>query len=407
MDSLVNSAARALAAGDPLAALKRVALREDPPALALRGIAMAQLGDYARARKLLARAARGFTPEERLERARCVAAEAEVALAARDLRPTPRALDAAAAALEALGDRANALHARLVGVRRWLLLGRLEEAEAALAALDVAGAPPLLVALHALARGEIALRRVRAAAAAAAFAEARAAASAAGIAALVAEIDAARRALIAPAARLVEDGAAPRAVTLGDVEALLAGERLVVDACRRAVSAPGAALSLARRPVLFALLAGLAQAWPGDAPRDALIARAFGAFTPNASHRARLRVEIGRLRAAIRPLAGVTATAAGFALAPRRGDGVALLAPPIDGPGGGVLALLAGGEAWSSAALATALGTSQRTLQRALRELETAGQARAIGRGRAQRWFAPSLAGFATTLLLPRAQPVR
>ncbi|MGH7391606.1 MAG: helix-turn-helix domain-containing protein, partial [Candidatus Rokuibacteriota bacterium] len=154
MDSLVASAARALAAGDPLGALKRVALRDDPPALALRGVAMAQLGDYDRARKLLRRAARGFGTRERLAQARCQVAEAEVALAARDLSGPVRALDAAARALDALGDRANALYARLVGARRQLLVGELEAASQTLAAVDVdaAGAPPPLAARAELTR---------------------------------------------------------------------------------------------------------------------------------------------------------------------------------------------------------------------------------------------------------------
>ena len=163
MDSLVASAARLLAAGDPLGALKRVALRDDPPALALRGIAMAQLGDYERARKLLRRAARGFGSRERLAQARCQVAEAEVALAARDLTRPVHMLEAAAQALEALGDRANALHARLIGARRQLLVGELEDAERTLAAVDVAAAtlPPPLVARAELTRAELALRRVR------------------------------------------------------------------------------------------------------------------------------------------------------------------------------------------------------------------------------------------------------
>ena len=135
MDSLITAAARALAAGDPLAALKRVALRDDPPALALRGIAMAQLGEHARARELLRRAARGFGGQEELSSARCVVAEAEVALAMRDLGGSPRPLAAAAAALDARADLANALQARLIAARRLLLLGRLDETSAALEAM--------------------------------------------------------------------------------------------------------------------------------------------------------------------------------------------------------------------------------------------------------------------------------
>ncbi len=297
MDSLVAFAARSLAAGDPLGALKRIALRDDPPALALRGIAMAQLGDYERARELLRRAARGFGLSERLERARCVAAEAEVALAARDLRWPARALAAAARSLEALGDRANALHARLVGVRRSVLLGRLDEGEAALAALDTNGAPAPLAALFELSRAEIALRRVRAKEAERFLARSHAAALAARIPALVAEVERAQRALSSPSARLIR-GASVTQVTLEEVEALFASDDLIVDACRRAVRARGSSVSLASRPVLFEIVRALAEAWPGDVPREALIARAFEARSPNESHRARLRVEVGRVRAA-------------------------------------------------------------------------------------------------------------
>ncbi|HEU5194094.1 MAG TPA: helix-turn-helix domain-containing protein, partial [Methylomirabilota bacterium] len=85
MDTLIAAAAHALAAGDPLGALKRIALRDDAPALALRGIAMAQLGDFVRAKRLLRRAARTFPPSEAVARARCVVAEAEIALVSRDL----------------------------------------------------------------------------------------------------------------------------------------------------------------------------------------------------------------------------------------------------------------------------------------------------------------------------------
>jgi len=407
MDSLVASAARALAAGDPLGALKRVALRDDPPALALRGIAMAQLGDYDRARKLLRRAARGFGTRERLFQARCQVAEAEVALAARDLSGPVRALDAAAQALDALGDRANALYARLLGARRQLLVGELEAAEQTLAAVDVdaAGAPPPLAARAELTRAELALRRVRVADAAAALGRAHAAAHAAGIPALVAEVGRARHALSAPSARLIRGGVV-RPIRLDEVEALFASGDLVVDACRRAVRGPARSVPLAGRPVLFALVGALAEAWPADVPRDRLVERAFEARAANESHRARLRVELGRLRAALRPLARIEATRRGFALVPVGGRAVVVLAPPIDGPAGAILALLEGGESWSTSALACALGSSQRTVQRALRQLAEAAAVRAVGRGRSRRWLAPALGGFATTLLLPGALPV-
>jgi hypothetical protein len=162
MDASITAAGRALRAGDPLGALKRVALRDDPAALALRGIAMAQLGDLGRARELLRRAARGFGPRESLARARCLTAEAEVALAARDLAWSPRALTEALRTFAAHGDRENAAHARLLQLRRLLLLGRIDEADGASATLELGAGPARLAAIAALITFEIALRRGRA-----------------------------------------------------------------------------------------------------------------------------------------------------------------------------------------------------------------------------------------------------
>lgn len=404
MDSLIAAAARALAVGDALGALDRVALRDDPPALALRGIAMAQLGDYPRARDLLRRAARGFGAREALARARCVVAEAEVALAMRDLGGSPRTLAEAAAALDARNDRANATQARLIAVRRQLLLGRLDEAAASLAGLDASGLPPSLAAVAALASAEVALRSLRTATARAALARAFDAARHARVPALIAEVAEAQAALDRCAARTVHAGH-EQPLRLDQVEALLASDALVVDACRRGLRAGDRWQSLARRPVLFALLCALAEGWPGDAERNALIARVFRSKRPDETHRARLRVEIGRLRALIAPLAQIEATARGFELVPRDGRGVVVLMPPIDGDQAALLALLGDGAAWSTSALALALGDSQRTVQRALVELEAAAQVRSIGHARAQRWLAPPLVGFTTILLLPAALP--
>lgn len=403
MDSLIASAARWLATGDPLNALKRVALRQDPPALALRGIAMAQLGDYERARKLLRHAARGFGAREQLAQARCQLAAAEVALAARDLGRPAIALETVARDLDALGDRGNALHARLIGARRQLLVGDLDAAERTLAAADIGTAgPPALAARAELTRAELALRRVRAAGAAAALDRAHAAAAAAGIPALIAEVDRVRRALSGHSARLVRAGVR-RPIRLAEIEALFAVGDLVVDACRRVVRSPACSIPLAGRPVLFSLVLALAEAWPSDVARDRLIERVFRTRSVDESHRARLRVELSRLRAVLRPLARIEATARGFALAPIDATAVAVLTPPTDGPAGSILALLEDGEPWSTSALAHALGSSQRTLQRALRDLEEAAAVRAVGRGRSRRWLAPSLTGFATNLLLPGA----
>jgi hypothetical protein len=190
---------------------------------------------------------------------------------------------------------------------------------------------------------------------------------------------------------------------LDEIEALLTSGALVVDACRRGLRAGATWQPLARRPVLFALARALAEAWPGDADRDALIARVFRTTRPDETHRARLRVEIGRLRALVAPLARIEASARGFALTPLGEHAVVVLVPPIDGEQASLLALLADGAAWSTSALALALGDSQRTVQRALAELEAAGRVRSIARARAQRWLAPPLAGFTTILLLPAA----
>jgi len=411
MDSLIAAAARALAVGDALGALKRVSLRDDPPALALRGIAMAQLGELARARELLRRAARGFGAHEALARARCIVAEAEVALALRDFGGAPRALAAAATALEARGDRANAQQARLIAVRRLVLLGRIDEAASALARVDVSARalPPSLLAVAELVAAELALRALRTAPARAALARAHEAAERARVPALLAEVTEARAALERPAARRIQSGE-EKPLRLDEVEALFASSALVLDACRRGLRAGSVWRSLARRPVLFVLARALAEAWPGDLDRQALIERAFRNRRPNESHRARLRVEIGRLRALAAPLARIEATARGFALTARGARDVVVLAPPIDGDAASLLALLADGAAWSTSALALALGASQRTVQRALVGLEAAGRVRSIGRARARRWLSPPLAaplsGFTTNLLLPAALPL-
>jgi hypothetical protein len=405
MDSLITSSARALAAGDALGALKRVALRDDPPALALRGIAMAQLGEHPRARELLRRAARGFGAHEELARARCVVAEAEVAMAMRDFAGSPRALAAASATLEAHADTANALQAWLITARRLLLLGRLDEAGAALAKLDARGLPPALRAVAELASAELALRSLRVGEARMALARAHAAAERAQVPALTAEVAEARAALDRPAARRLTAGG-EQALRLDEVAALLASDALVVDACRRGLGAGGLWRPLARRPVLFALARALAEAWPGDADRESLIASVFRTTRPDETHRARLRVEIARLRALVKTLATIAATERGFALKPLDERDVAVLAPPIAGEQALLLALLSDGAAWSTSALALALGASQRTVQRALADLEADGRVRSMGRARAQRWLAPPLAGFTTILLLPAALPI-
>ena len=405
MDSLITAAARALAAGDPLGALKRVALRDDAPALALRGIAMAQLGDLVRAKALLRRAAHAFGPKEAVARARCVVAEAEVALASRDLGWPPKTLDSARATLEEHGDQANAAHARYLEVRRLLLIGRLDEAERTLGELDPAPLPPALRTAHELVVAGIAIRRLRTKAARAALTRAEGAARLARISPLTAEVENAALVLNTPAARLIARGE-ERTLLLEEVETLLASNAFVVDACRHAVCNARTVVSLARRPVLFALARALAEAWPGDVPREVLLTRAFGAKYADESHRARLRVEVGRLRTVLRTVAAVSATKRGFALVPRRAREVVVLARPVDEEHGAVLAFLADGESWSSSALALALGASQRTVQRALDSLAAAGKVQSFGRARARRWMTPPVPGFTTTLLLPAPLPI-
>ena len=412
MDSLITAAARALAAGDPLGALKRVALRDDAPALALRGIAMAQLGDFGRAKALLRRATRAFGPNEAVARARCIVAEAEVALVSRDLGWSAKALDAARATLDAHGDRLNAAHARYLEIRRFLLIGRIDEAERMLAELEPASLPPTLRTAHELVVAGIAVRRLRAKPARAALARAELAARQARIPALTVEVESAFLVLNTPAARRMTTGE-ERPLLLEDVEALLASNTFVVDACRHVVRQSRKAVSLARRPVLFALARALAEAWPDDVSRDTLVARAFGARRADESHRARLRVEVGRLRATLRTLADVSATKRGFALTPRRARDVVVLARPLEADEhdharehAAVLAFLADGESWSSSALALALGTSQRTVQRALESMAAAGKVQAFGHGRARRWMTPPVPGFTTTLLLPAPLPI-
>jgi hypothetical protein len=404
MDSLITAAARALAAGDPLGALKRIALRDDAPGLALRGIAMAQLGDFPRAKELLKRAARAFGHKEAVARARCVVAEAEIALASRDLSSSANLLDAARTTLEQHGDRLNAAFARYLGIRRLLLIGRLDDAEGMLADLDPTLFSPALRTAHELVIAGIAMRRLRTREAHAALVRAEHAAREAHIPALMAEVESAEHVLNAPAARLIENGR-ERLVHLEQVEALLTSKALVVDACRNVVRNRSTIVSLATRPVLFALARALGEAWPGDLSRDVLLARAFGARFVDESHRARLRVEIGRLRKKLRELAGITATQRGFALAPHRAREVAVLARPVEEEYASVLAFLTDGESWSSSALALALGASQRSVQRALDALAAEGKVQWFGQARARRWITPPVPGFSTILLLPAPLP--
>ena len=405
MDSMIIAAARALASGDPFAALNRVALRDDAAALALRGIAMAQLGDLERARVLLKNAARAFGPREAVFRARCIVAEAEIALVTRDLGWPVKALEGARAILASHGDLLNAAHARHLEARRSLLTGHVDDAERAIADLDVSLFPPASKAAFELVVAGIAIRRLQTKRAREAVMLAMIAANAARIPSLRADVDRVSRILDTPAARLTGNGN-HRLLLLEDVEAVLASGALIVDACRNAIRGSGATISLATRPVLFALARALGEAWPGDVTRDVLLARAFGARSVDDSHRARLRVEIGRLRAALHGVADIRATKHGFTLVPHGTKDVLVLARPIEDEHASLLALLDDGEAWSTSALSLVLGVSQRTLQRALDSLAREGKVQPFGRGRARRWVMPPVAGFTTALLLPAALPI-
>jgi DNA-binding winged helix-turn-helix (wHTH) protein len=386
MSSRYQAAAARLGAGDPLGVLSLVGRDDAPEALALQGCAFAQIGDFSRAKTLLARAARGFGAAAPLARARCVTALAEVALATRELAAPLSSLRQAAAVLSAHGDAANALHAHLVLARTLLLLGRQADAEQTLQALSLRRASPQLLATAELIRAGLLLRRIQVAAARAALARAQRAAERAGIAALVRELSRAQAGLLAPAARLVVAGQV-RTLSLIEVERALASATWLVDACRRELRCGERVVSFARKPVLLELLCCLAEAWPDAVSREQLVLRGFGARRCNESHRARLRVELGRLRRVLAGCGSVQADGPGYRLVAAV-SGVQVLLPPVDGEHAALLALLGDGAEWSTSALAQALGLSQRSLQRALSALEESGRVVGTGRGRARRWAA-------------------
>jgi DNA-binding transcriptional ArsR family regulator len=382
-----------------LTALKYVALRSDPPALALRGIAMAQLGELSHARALLGRAARRFGARDPLARARCVVAQAEVALALRDVAGAKRGLSEAIALLVKRGDAVNAAFARLVEVRRFILLGEVVRAERELGLLSSVNAPPRLTALLNLAAADLATKRLDATGAEKALSRAREAAGRARVPTLLGEVEKAEKQLKEPIARARESGV-ERPVSLRDLPEIWKSKRLVVDACRREARFGKQAVSLVTRPLLLELLVELAESVPGDVGRDELIARVFGAKRINDSHRVRLRVELGRLRKVLTRLADVRATTGGFALAPRGNADCLVLLPPAPGEASALFSLLRGGDAWATSALAAAVGKSQRAVQRALSTLERDGKVRGVGAGRSRRWVGVPASGFATTLLL-------
>ncbi len=403
MDPVIAAAARALASGNALEALKRVALRDDLHARALRGIAMAQLGDLLRARDLLRDAACGFGSSSPLTVARCKLAIAEISLVLRDLGGLIELLQETGSILEGHGDRSNLAHAIYLQARLALLLGRLGQAEDLLSSIDPAMVPSVSRPGYWLVAAGIAMRRVEASKARSALHQAARAAHVASVPALLAEVENARQAAQAPAARLIMEGT-DRSLGLAEVEKVLASERLVVDACRNLLRQGPHNIDLRGRPVLFGLLRTLAEAWPNDVPREHLLQRVFRARQVDESHRARLRVEIARLRKLLAPLAGVEATRRGYTLKPRKSTPV-VLAPPVQGPNANVLALLADGEAWSSSGLALALDVSPRTVQRMLAALSQSGKVEWFGYGRSRRWIFAGVPGFPTGLLLPVNAP--
>jgi len=343
--------------------------------------------------------------KDRVARARCAVATAEIALVSRDLGGLAQTLDEARAVLDAHGDAMNAAHAGYLDARRLLLIGRLADAERIIGALDAEALPGTSKTGYWLVVAGIAMRRIQAGPARTALGKARLAARRTGIPALLAEAERAMRLFAAPAARwITRDGGRPLA--LAEVEALLASNALIIDACHRTVRVGTGSISLDSRPVLLILARTLAQAWPEDVPRETLLRRAFRARDPDESYRARLRVEIGRLRKALKPVAELHATTRGYRLTPRGPGPVVVLAPPADGQHADLLALLADGEAWSSSSLALALGVGTRSVQRALEALSQAGEVESCGRGRACRWMVPSVPGFPAGPLLP-ALPAR
>ncbi len=393
-DSLAR-AGRALARGDALAALGFVGRAEDALGLALRGIAYAQLGELEGARTALERAKR--LAKVPLLRARIEAARVEVAMSDGDPAPAARAARAAAEALAQLGDVRNAAMQRLVLARAEVLLGHLAEArETVETVLEQRKLPADVAAVACLAQAEIAIRAVAPTEARAALARARRALHGAPNDLLARALVALEAELSRPIARLEQRGA-QREADLFAIEAASSGQVFLVDGCRRRVIAGRASVPLARRPVVFALLLELARAWPGDVARDALAAAAFDTRRVNASHRSRLRVEIGRLRKGLEGLGELVATADGYRLETPRD--VAVLLPPEGGEAARLAILLGDGAWWTAQALAEHAGVSKRTAQRALAALVSAGQAIKAGTAQDLRFSRPG-APIASRMLL-------
>ena len=395
-------AARALGAGAPLRALSLAGRAPGALGLALRGIAYAQLGDLLLAREALEKSA-AQTGEARLG-ARVRAALAEVALGEGDPARAARDARTAADALARLGDARNAALQRLVIARAEVLLGRLGAARGVVAEVLAAPLPPDLLAMASLAEAEVAARALVATEAGTALSRARRALAAAPNALLLREIDRLEGELRLPVARIAA-GAEIRDADLFAIETVTRGDVLLVDACRRLAIAGRARLPLASRPVLFTLLVDLARASPATVPGDDLAARAFDARRVNASHRGRLRVEIGRLRKVLVDLgAEPVAASGGYMLRSKRA--IAVLLPRTDDDASHVGVLLGDGASWSAQRVAETAGISKRTAQRTLGDLVAAGRAVRTGTGRNVRYHRPGTPIASRMLLLGLAPNV-
>jgi tetratricopeptide (TPR) repeat protein len=400
VEAPLTAAARALSVGDALSALKWLGRRTDAPARAMRGAALSQLGEFVSAKVQLRAALRSLEAKDGLLRARCLAAEAEIALALGDLRWSAEPVARAVAELEAAGDGRNAAYLQLVAARAALRLGRPADADRLLRHAKVAAAPPLERTFAELVRVELAAKRGNPDLLASALARASAAAEQAAIPTLVSEVERIRDRYEGPTVVITSRGKA-RAASFCEVCALGRSADIVIDGGGREVRSSGECVPFARRPVLFEVLRVLAEAWPDAVPRNALIVRAFGAHRPNESHRIRLRVEVGRLRKLVRPWLGVVAEGPGYVLS-ATGE-VVLVMPLEESPASRLLSLMHGGEAWSASSLALALDVSERTVQRGLGELEGAGKVAPTGNGRGRRWV--RLFEIPTDLLLPPRPP--
>lgn len=396
-----QQAALALHAGDAIGALQAVALRDDPRSLAMRATAMARMGDLARARILFERAERGFAGSDRLGHARCLLARAELQLAMRDGGWPAAELLGAHAIFREQGDTWNATYLKLVEARRAIMLGRLDEAETILA-VHGHGGHPVLRAIANLLGAHLFFRQLRIGEARTALARASGDLEAGGPEALRMEVLRMHATLRTPFAGR-RSGKDLLPLLPDALCALNQSVNLIVDATRFEVRHRESAISLVTRPVLFSLLSCLATAWPGECRREDLIGAVFRGRQVDESYRARLRVEMLRLRRLLGAVGSVVATAGGYRLVPDNATAVVMIEPLAGTRHAQLLALLGDGEAWTSLAVAEALGASRRTAQRSLEALSREGLVRKQGAGSAQRWRAPGVDPIALAMLLPAA----